>query len=46
MINLLNILKYFGDYELGKNQKEWIKKYHDVKVVTDKLIKIYESVMK
>jgi len=40
-----NIKKYFGDYELGKKQREWVKKYHDVKVITNKLIKIYGMIL-
>ena len=40
-----NIKKYFGDNELGKKQREWVKKYHNVKIVTDKLIEIYEDVL-
>ena len=36
-----SIKKYYGDYELGKKQREWVSKYHGVKNVTDKLITIY-----
>lgn len=38
-----NIKKYFSDDKLGKKQKEWVKKYHDVKVVSETLVKLYND---
>ncbi|AXX86642.1 hypothetical protein AMRN_0890 [Malaciobacter marinus] len=31
-------------YEIGKNSRTYVEKYHDVKVVVDDLLKIYEEI--
>jgi hypothetical protein len=42
-LNSENICKYYGNYDFGKDQKIWVKKYHNVSVVVDKLLHIYKE---
>jgi len=44
-INEKNIKKHFGNYQLGKKQRIWVKKHHDVVIVVDKLLKIYKDII-
>ena len=41
-----NIKKYFGDYGLGQKQRMWVNKYHNVKVVSEELVKIYKEYLR
>ncbi|MDP8212473.1 MAG: hypothetical protein P9X22_04160 [Candidatus Zapsychrus exili] len=38
-----NILKCFGDYDLGEKQKIWVSKYHATEISVNKLLNIYSK---
>ena len=39
------IQAHIGDFELGRQQRAWVKEFHSVEVVVEKLLAIYQKVL-